>query len=316
MTVRIAALVLGLVGTAAAECPPSARVTGEPAVVEAVARLLRERGVVVVDTAAEVQAFQPEGCSHVTASVATGGGRIMVWIVDPDGRRAERLTEDTIAAATTIESWARRDLVSPLLASRSMIPIDDVSTPAVTQAATSSAPGASYTLVVGIDAGVSNDRSVWTAARAQGCIRVGRVCIGGILRYAYDTHQTGATATYDTHRTGIDVSVTVGVPFGVGPLSVMPFAGLGQLGVTATRDLDPMEVIPQKETEQTSAIHGVVGGSASARLRGQWSLRADVAGLLAPFARQALGDAAELDILPASPKLQFWFGVGLAYGAL
>lgn len=313
-TLVIAAIVLGLTGMAAADCPPSASVSGEPDVVESVDRLLRERGVVVLERVGEDAAFPVETCRHVVVTVMRGGGRIAVWITDPDGQRVERLTEDPIAAATIIESWARRDLVSPLLATRRTPVVGDTSVQAA--AVAPSEPGSRYTLLVGVDAGVSNDRSMWTAVRAQGCVRVGGVCIGGIIRYAYDTAQTGASRRWDTGRTGLDLSVTVGVPLAWRRISVMPYGGFGQMAITATRALDVSDPMPTREREQASAMHVLVGGSAHVHVSPRWSVRVDLAAHLAPFADEALGDPTDDALLPASPRLQAWFGIALAYGGL
>ncbi len=312
--VSIVASALGWPSIAVAECPPTANLSGEPDVVEPVDRLLRERGVVVLERGGADAAYIREPCRHVEATVVRGGGRIMVWIIDPDGQRVERMTEDPVAAATVIESWARRDFVSPLLAARSTPASGDVSVDRAT--ASRPDPGPPYTLLVGLDAGVSNDRSMWAAARAQGCVRIGRVCIGGIVRYAYDTAQTGATRRWNTGRTALELSVTAGLPLAWKRVSVMPYLGAGQMAVTATRALDASDPVPAKESEQASATHLVVGSSAQVHVSPRWSVRIDLAALVAPSAHEALGEPTDDELLPASPRLHAWFGVGLAYGGL
>ncbi|MBC7976810.1 MAG: hypothetical protein H7138_17685, partial [Myxococcales bacterium] len=89
--------------SAAPACEPAAYVTGERDLVAAIEPLLRERGVEVVDAAA----VSGGACERVQAEVIRGGTRVMVWITDAEGRRAQRIAEDAVAAATVIESWTR-----------------------------------------------------------------------------------------------------------------------------------------------------------------------------------------------------------------
>src|SRR5688500_13087433 len=97
---------------AAAEprCTAAARVSGAPALVGPVVHLLRERGVPVGGTSQ---------CGAISAVLASEEERVRITIIDSDGRTIERVVDDVEGAATAVESWARGDLLDPLLAARS-----------------------------------------------------------------------------------------------------------------------------------------------------------------------------------------------------
>ena len=291
-------------------CAPTAKVEGEPTLVVAIEPILRERGIVVIAPTTSDAGFTTE-CRHVAAQVASGGGRIMVWLTDPDGRRVERLTEDPAAAATLIESWARRDLVDPLFAARSSIRVGPFEPPPSTPEATT-IPRSRFTVLAGADAGVSGDGAVWSGFRAHACAAIGRVCLGGTLRYGIDLEQSGDSAAFDNGRTAFDVTITAELPLRYGRLTIAPGVGVGQTSVTAKRSL-----VDERELEQASAFHARAAVAAAVRLSGVWSLRIDLSLDVAPLARQRLGEPDGIDRqLAASPLLHGWLGLGIAYGVM
>jgi len=317
----IVAVVVLWTGAAAADppCKPSARVTGERSVADAIGAALRERGIeVVAEAAGPDPAFVGAACRRVSAEVATGGHRIMVWITDGEGHRAERLTEDVPAAATVIESWARRDLVDPLLDERSAIPIGTIGAASAASAANAASAAQldraaapeppHYLLAGGVDAGVSGDGGLWTGAHAQACGRIGRICLGGVLRYALDLEQSGDTKLLGTERSALELAATAELPVRRGGFAITPGLGLGLSSVTAR---NPAE----GETEQAAAAFARAQLAAGYALARGWSLRAELSLAVAPLARERLGEADGIDRqLAASPRLQAWLGLGVAYG--
>ncbi|MFN0250408.1 MAG: hypothetical protein ACKV2T_26245 [Kofleriaceae bacterium] len=291
-------------------CKPSAQLKGEHAVVIAIEPMLRARGIDGVVAASTDPAFVASSCRSVTAEVATLGARIMVWVTDADGRRAQRLTEDTEAAATIIESWARGDLVDPLLDARATLevgPFDTASSSTTTSVGTiRSRPR--YLVTGGGDVGVSGDGALWAGARAQGCGMIGAFCVGGALRYAIDLERSGDTAELGTGRTALALMATGERLMRRGPFVMSLGVGVGLASVTATRD-------QENELEQASALSARIATAGALELADAWSIRADLVAELAPFARARLGEADGIDRqLAASPKLQTWFGISLAYG--
>lgn len=317
---RALAILALSVGSAAAEppCRPSARLTGERPLADEIGAVLRERGIAVVADAAESSAsagsdpaFTGAACRQVSAEVATGGHRIMVWITDDEGHRVERLTEDVPAAATAIESWARRDLLDPLLDARAAIPIGLPGAASAAQVERTAAPAAApphYRLAGGADVGVSGDGGLWTGVHAQACGRIGRICLGGLVRYAYDLERSGDTRRLGTERSGLEIGATVELPVHRGALAIAPGLGLALSSITAH---NPIE----EETEQVSAAYARAQLAAGYALARDWSLRAEVSLGFAPLARERLGEPDGIDRqLAASPKLLTWLGLGVAYG--
>jgi hypothetical protein len=296
-------------------CKPSARVTGERAIVDAIDAELRERGVAVAAEApVHDPAFADAACRPVAAEVATGGHRIMVWIADGEDRRVERLTEDVPAAATLIESWARRDIIDPLFAARGVIPMDGAGAADAARIQRDAAPAApaapppGYMLAGGADVGVSGDGGLWSGVRAQACGRIGRICLGGVVRYAFDLEQSGDAKALGTTRSALDVTITADLPVHRGAIAIVPGLGLGVSALTATL---PVE----EEVEQAVAFHARGAIALGYAVSRGWSLRADLALAVAPFARERLGEPDGIDRqLAASPKLQAWLGLGAAYG--
>lgn len=311
--IGIAFVLVATASRAAADppCKPSAQLKGERPVVIAIDPMLRARGIdVVAPASSEAPAFVARACRYVTAEVATGGSRVMVWITDADGRRAQRLTDDAEAAATVIESWARGDLVDPLLVARATLEVGSFDT---ASSSTTARVGAvrsrpRYLVTGGGDVGVSGDGALWAGARAQGCGMIGAFCIGGVIRYAIDLERSGDTAELSTGRTALALAVTGERPVRRGRFVVSPGIGVGLISVTATREREG-------EIEQASAVNARVAIAGALELADAWSFRADVVAELAPFARTRLGEADGIDRqLAASPKLQTWFGISLAYG--
>ncbi len=291
-------------------CAPAAWVTGEHALVAAIEPMLRDRGITVVDARSTDPSFPPH-CRLVAAEVMSGGGRVLVWITDPDGRRIERETEDPTAAATVIESWARRDLIDPLFTARSTIQVGAFE-PGPANRAVEAPAHSRFTILAGAGGGLSGDGALWTGFHAQGCAAIGRVCLGGTLRYGIDLEQSGDTAALDNGRRTFDVTITVEVPVRRGRAMIAPMLGIGQSSVTAKRDL-----VDEEEFEQAGAFHARAGLAAGYRLAGEWSVRLDFTLDLAPFARQRLGEPDGVDRqLAASPLIHSWLGLGLAYGGM
>jgi hypothetical protein len=309
------ALVSVLVSTSAAAadpaCKPSARVTGEGVVVRAIEVVLRARGIDVAAVSTDQPAFVGSPCRGVIADITIGeAGRLVVAVTDEEGRHALRTAEDTEAAATVIESWARRDVVDPLLLARRTFAVDSSARTSTRASLPASRAQPRFIVGGGGDVGVSSDGGVWAGGHVRACATLGSFCIGGALRYALDTEQTGDAATLDSKRTALAVTFTGERPIRRGRFSLSPGVGIGLASVTATR---PAE----NEEEQASALHGRVGIAAAFEVTHAWSVRLDLDGEIAPFARQRLGDADGVDRqLAASPTLQTWLGLALTYGGL
>lgn len=301
-------------------CRPVARVGGEPALAAAVVPLLEERGVPLAGAGATA-------CGVVDAVLATQDGRVRVTIIDADGAAVERSADDAAGAATAIESFVRSDVSDPLLAARAAPPpprqAGDREPPpvAAVAAAPAAAPvghGRAIDLTGAAELGVTGDGALWRGARVQGCVRVGRVCAGGLVRFADDSEARGDSAELLTSRTAFELAFLAELPLRAGGrVTVAPGVRAGVLSVTAER-----ETLLQGESEdETYAAHVGAGVATAIALRGAWSLRADVAVGYSPFPRTVLGDRnrdgdAVDRRLAGAEHLHAWLGLGVGYGGL
>lgn len=209
---RFVALVLVLASAhaAAEECRATAVLEGDAALVDTIDGALRRRGVATRATA---------DCPAAKARIDRRGAQIAVSVVDPAGRKSERVFVDTDAAASLIESWARQDFNAQLLlgfvvpdapAAEARI---DVPAPAPHRRTRDRA-----TLAIAGESSVDfTDGTQWLGARAAACVRVGPVCAGGIARYlAADK------------RASVDVLGALALPVAVSPRAALVFgAGAG-----------------------------------------------------------------------------------------
>jgi hypothetical protein len=312
-TIAIAVLAWHVDAAAQPACTPVVQVSGDPVLARPVMALLRDRGV-KVDGASK--------CGVMTAVLTGSGERTRITIVDVDGRTVERMAEDARAAATAIESWARRDITAPLLEAREA--------PAAAQDLDREQP---RTIVAPVqvverlievggaaEAGLAGDGSIWTGARAHACVTVGPVCAGALLRFARDTESGGDSIVRDTSRSALELLLSADLPLRGRRFFVAPGAALGHHTMRARRR--------SGDHESNDAVVLALRAHAAAgyRITSAWSLRAELALGAFPFAPRVLAESPEpsdpdndLDDAPplaGVPRLQAWFGIGMTYGAL
>lgn len=104
--VVVLALALGGSTGAAEPCRVTAVLEGDAELVDTITTALTGRGI---ETRAAAE------CPAAKARIDRRGAAIVVSVEDPDGRRSERMLDDAAAAASLIESWARRDMNAALL---------------------------------------------------------------------------------------------------------------------------------------------------------------------------------------------------------
>jgi hypothetical protein len=311
-----AAVLAALVGWGGAalagpRCTAVARVSGAPALAGSVVALLRERGVPVTGESA---------CGVISAVVASEEERVRVTIIDSDGRVVERMVDDAEGAATAVESWARGDLLDPLLAAREVParPAMDREAPRAIEIEDESRPAARRVDVAALaEAALSNDGALWAGARAQGCVEIGATCIGAMLRYAVDTEVEGTAADQFSHRSAIDLLLVGEVPIDLdrGRFSITPGLGVGLGALRANRE----EECDECSDEATALLlRGQLAGTA--RINRSWDIRLDLFAVWAPFAEKKIG---EIDMDPndepwlaGAPSWVSGVGLGLVYGGL
>jgi hypothetical protein len=278
-----------------------------------VVALLRERGVPVAGESA---------CGVISAVVASEEERVRVTIIDGDGRMVERMVDDAEGAATTVESWARGDIVDPLLAARAAPPLPSVDREAPRDieidSENQSRPAARRVDIGALaEVALSDDSALWAGARAQGCVEIGATCIGAMLRYAVDTEIEGIAADQFSHRSAIDLLLIGELPIDLarGRFSLIPGLGAGLGALRAHRE----EVCDECEDEAIALVlRGQVAGTA--RINPSWDIRLDLFTGWAPFGQEKIGEI-DMDVddepwLAGAPSWLYGIGLGLVYGGL
>lgn len=240
-------------GIAHAEpCAPSAIVSGEPVDAGNVARELEARGIA---------SRQVAGCALIRARVTRGEGELVVEIVDQADRRETRRVASAASAATVIESWARTDLTAGLVGPPRAAPLVDpeedpaprlVRAPLVAVAAESS---------------LGSDGSLWAGARVAGCVHVGVLCLGVMLRFAADPGWMGDAHEADGERLATDMLLGLEFSSRSSRFVVAPGVGIG-VGWLRTYTHEP-------DGDTISADFGGVRADADVRVgtpltRGLW----------------------------------------------
>jgi hypothetical protein len=198
-------------------CPPSATVEGESAA--AVRDLLGGRGI----------AEPTEGCQGVHARLSAAQGGLEVEVTDPAGRQSRRDVDSPSQAATLIESWARSDLSAALLTPPVLAftapaerPVDAEPTTIVREVVR---PTHDLGLAVGATIAHSNDGAFWAGAELQGCVRVGRLCVGADARVLRDMEVT--KREIHARRMSSDMLLLADLPYRVGKAMITPGLGVG-----------------------------------------------------------------------------------------
>lgn len=306
----------------AAACLPAVALDGDPALVEALVRRLEALGVLTTEGRRE------PGCPPLEATVFGRPGEIAVTLRDAEGRAPSRTVRDVEVAASWIESWARRDLIDPLLSPQGDRP---PGAPRPIPTATGVAlepprpPQPSSASVAG-ELGFSDDGTPWWGARAGWALGVGRIRPLAQARVATNRHHAAATQSV-TERIaaelllGAEVDVLTserfrlrpGLAGGIGWLSSARGADRGEGCAASGAGCAP--VIPDDlragafspRLEARVAFGAVLGAGLG--------LEVAVSGALAPFTRRdpilpayAAGLATEDAAAFALARDPAWFG--------
>ncbi|MEZ4221970.1 MAG: hypothetical protein R3B13_13640 [Polyangiaceae bacterium] len=226
-------LAANLVAPAAAaqDCKPAVQVEGAEPLAGQVRQLLKESAAISGAKA---------GCAAARVTVTLEDDLVHVVLRNAVDQVQERRVSSAATAATLIESWlttnapvveARREHtvetahadINPTPPERSVT--RDGPTP--TQASPPSSAVAPARAGFMLESSVGNDGSLWGAATLSGCIRLGPVCAGGLIRGAEDTRVNGDAPRYDSERLSADVLLTVALPLSEEGIVVSPGIGAG-----------------------------------------------------------------------------------------
>jgi hypothetical protein len=176
------------------------------------------------------------GCRGVVARVETDREGIAVAIQDGARRSEGRVVTDPAMAASWIDSWLHDDLDGNAWLISAPVRVADA--PGLTSSIIAPATKPSALDAVSLTFAYEHawsDGATATGGSIAGCLRVGRTCLGGRLRYAREPDRTvGVTAMA---RSDVSVLATASMPVRAGRMVIAPELGLG-VGRTSTRRLE------------------------------------------------------------------------------
>lgn len=305
-------------------CPPGVRLIGDEAAAKAVSALLLTAGV---------QTSGEQHCVTVIAELRREpDGRLGVRLADTQGRSTDRLVSDAETAAAVIESWARVDLVAPMLeAPAQAVPEVELTAPgqapstAPGQAPSSASkpethaggepadPRTDFDATAWWGVSLASDDSLWSDLSIAACLRVGAACLGAELRGSFDT-EVHDDAEFDTDRGEVGGLLTtefvVGIPESRWRVSPGFAAGAGYVSSDVDADASP-EIGHAVSRSDVSMRLGVFGHASAALARGL-HLSSRLGFEVAPLARTRAEPEDGVPI-PGVPRWYLRFAVGVRY---
>lgn len=283
----IVAGVLLASASAAADCPPTAISSGDPALVESLSARLAANGI---------GTHPIDGCPAIRVRVEQRGDRVHLEMADAFARTGQRQVRDVATAAAIVESWTRHEIEAGVLPELAP-PESSLLAPAP-----SHSPAG---LALAFESSLGGDGSLWLGAALSGCVAVGPTCIGGTLRGARDTRETGDTAGVEHRSDELQALATVDVPRRVGAFTISPGLGLGYgwSNITATH-LD-MHMVPVEQSVTSHELRGDVHVSITHAIGRHFAIVGELRGDSA---------LARTDI-PGGPRSFVRAGIGIRFGA-
>jgi hypothetical protein len=239
-----------------AECPPTALSSGDPVLARSLSDRLAANGIATTSI---------DGCPAVRVRVEQRGDQLHLEMADAFARVGQRQVRDVATAAAVVESWTRHE-------------IEEGSMPALVDAAPLVARPASSATGLGLafESSIGDDSSLWIGAAASGCVAMGPVCTGGLIRGARDTRSTGDTQDSNHRSSELHALATVDLPRRLGAFTISPGAGIGYgwLDITSTH-LD-IHMLPVEDSVSSHALRGEVHVTFTRRIGGGFALVGDV----------------------------------------
>ena len=240
-------------------CPPGVRLLGDEATAKAVSAHLLTAGV---------QTSGEQHCVTVIAELRQEpDGRLSVRLADTQGRSTERLVSNAETAAAVIESWARVDLVAPMLETPTQPfpelerapPLQAPSAPPQPKAHKDGVPvrpHKDFGATAWLGLSLANDHSLWTDLSIAACLKVGAACLGAELRGSFDMETHRAKLETDRGEVGGLLSAEFVLPIPETRWRVSPGFAAGAGYVSSEVDAD---ALPEN-------AHAVSRGDVSMRL--------------------------------------------------
>jgi hypothetical protein len=318
---------------AAADCFPAVLVHGPEQIRTAVTDELARAGVHVTP---------PPGCvPDEDVTVSEGGPGLKLMMVDAYGRVTRRTVSDVPAAAAVIESRTGVELLVPLLPEGEVVSHESygegeskADLPDANGAAALVAPAAALerspeivaktapaaevhparvvTLVVATEIAAGSDASAWAGLSVSGCVELGPVCLGSLIRFWHDLDASEESANAIHRRDAGEVAVSLDVPISRGRFAIRPGVALGVGWIHMGGFGAHAQMVDDNEFDHGDVSAGL-HVAAALPVSQHWSLEGGLGVSLSLFAHQApfaIGGV----ILPGEPLAYGLASIGLRYG--
>lgn len=292
---------------AAADCLPGVLVHGPEQLRTAITVELARAGVHVTP---------PPGCVAEDVTVSERGVGLNLMMIDANGRVTRRTVGDVLAAAAVIESRTGADLLVPLLPEGEVLSGErdgtdssqndsegekaegDLPAPAeprapapevVAKAAPASEARAAthgVTLLVATEMAAGSDASAWAGLSLSGCVTLGPVCLGTLLRFWHDLDASDESADVIHRRDAGEVAVSADLPFSRGRFAFRPGVELGIGWIHMGGFGAHAQSVDDNEFDHGDVSAGAHVAAAVAVWR-HWSLEAGLGVSFSLFAHQA-----------------------------
>ncbi len=320
---------LGLTAAIVASGPSDAFADECPAVVAvrgpAEARHELEAALARIGLTVDAGAPARPACPRVLVRLQPVGRALAVDITDLYGRTTTRTVSRIDAVADLIESRTAVEILSPLLGEHSRTDGEVASAP-VAPGSESSAVAASPapvsaprerprssgpTFAVATEAALASDRSTWFGVNLAGCLRLGRTCVGTVVRIKRDVSAGPEPAATLRRRGAADILVSVERPLALGAVVVRPGLGVGfgwmHMGGFRTA------MVTDDERFDRGGLRTAADVNASWPLLSQLSVEAGIGVATSPFAHTAPFMEAGVSV-PGEPRKFVHGTLGLRFG--
>jgi hypothetical protein len=205
-------------------CPPTVRLSGDPALVAAVTPVLVERGV----------ATAVDACPAVRVELRHRGDLTVVSTAAPGAPPEERVVSDVRTAATVIESWVRTDVDAPLLLRRQREDAELGATPPGLVASYAQPPARDIQVFASVERSLASDGTGWFGLDLGACVMLGPLCASAMARLGVVNDGPGRWG-HALDRRAVEVLLGADVPRHLGRVVLSPGAAVG-VGWTHTND--------------------------------------------------------------------------------
>jgi hypothetical protein len=268
----------------------------------------------------------PPGCAAENVVVTVDATSLTLTMTDAYGRVTRRTVTDVQAACAVIESRTGADLLAPLLPqgtagskddgifTEQSAPLGNAAVPSIAQSRDVHTAGHSVTLLVASEYAVGSDESGWAGLTVSGCVVLGPVCLGTLIRFWHDLDASDESANVIRKRDAGEVAVALDLPFTRGGINFRPGMEIGvgwvHMGGFGTHP----EMVDDNEFDHGD-VSAAVHVAASFPVSQHWSIETGLGVSLSLFAHQA-PFVVEGVMLPGEPLAYGLASLGLRYGGL